>query len=135
MISIPFQMTDRFLACPECGGLPTFRPGCPECGSSKIYSDLLVHHYACGNVDYIRNFPIDTKRGSLSCTKCHKTELIINCDYDVSHGLKRCGECGWSGSSAKMIGQCINCETRFLMDEAPLLEPQKYRINIKEKLL
>ena len=30
-----------------------------------------------------------------------------------------------------MIGQCINCDTRFLMDEATTMEPQQYRINIK----
>lgn len=130
MISVPYQMTDKFLACPSCGGIPTFRPGCPDCGSSNITHDLLVHHYACGNVDFLRNFVIDRENGSLTCPKCHKDKLIINCDYDVSHGLRRCGDCGWTGNFAKMVGACINCRTRFLMDEASMMEPQQYRINI-----
>lgn len=133
MISVPFFMSDSFLACPDCGGLPTFRPGCPQCSSSNIKPDLLVHHYACGHVDYLRTYVIDKERGSLTCPKCHQSELIINCDYDVSHGLQRCLDCGWSGNTKKMIGQCINCETRFLMDEASLMQSQHYRINIKSK--
>lgn len=124
-------MSDKFLACPACGGLPTFRPGCANCGSSRVVPDLLVHHYKCGNVDFLRNYVIDKVRGSLTCPKCHEAELIVNCDYDVSHGLRRCSDCGWTGNAIKMVGECINCDTRFLMDEASLLEPQHYRINIK----
>lgn len=132
MISVPVVMPDRFLTCPECGSLPTCRPGCPECGSSNIHPDLLVHHYACGNVDFLRTYIIDKERGSLTCPKCHKSDNIVNCDYDVSHGLRRCSDCGWSGSAVKMIGECINCETRFLMDEAVMVESQNYQIKIKE---
>lgn len=120
---------DRLLVCPECGNLPVVKPGCGSCGSHRINPDILVHHYACGNVDFINQYVIDQDNGSLTCPKCHKTGLIVNCDYDVTHGLQRCDDCGWTGNVAKMIGTCMKCQTSFLMDEAKSVGVKRYTIN------
>ena len=124
------KVVDKILICPktDCKGIPTIRPGCASCGSSNIRPDLLVHHYACGNVDFLHNYVIDRQQGSLTCPKCHKTGLIINCDYDVSHGLQKCYDCGWTGNAAKLIGQCTVCETRFLVDEADTFDVVSYKL-------
>lgn len=119
---------DRVLVCPSCNGIPTVRPGCASCGSSNIKPDLLVHHYACGRVDFLHTYTIDRASGSLTCPKCHKEKLLINCDYDVSHGLQRCYDCGWTGNAAKLVGQCLACETRFLIDEAKSIEIVNYHL-------
>lgn len=134
-MTIRIDVKNSSFSCPECGGLPTFRTGCPNCGSSRIKPDLLVHHYACGNVDFLHNFLIDRQRGSLTCPKCHKDQLIVNCDYDVSHGLQRCHDCGWTGNAAKVIGDCIKCKTTFLLDEAVLNLPQVYFLECDQDML
>jgi hypothetical protein len=113
------KVIDTILVCPECEGTAyTIRPGCPSCGSHSIRPDQLIHHYACGNVDLMEKFTINRERGSISCGKCGKDRLIINVDYDVSVGLQRCMECGWTGNGAKLIGRCSCCDISFLITEA-----------------
>lgn len=112
------KIVGRMLLCPESLGLPTVYPGCPECGDPFTKPDQLVHHYKCGNVDFLHNFIINRERGSLTCMKCHEAELIINADYDVSVGLHRCQSCGWTGDGPKMIGKCMATGTMFRMTEA-----------------
>jgi hypothetical protein len=129
-MKISINIRDSFLACPSCGGLPTIRPGCPNCGSSNTHPDILVHHYKCGNVDFLQTYVIDSEKGTLTCPKCHQAGLIVNCDYDVSHGLQRCGDCAWTGNAAKLLGDCISCNIRFLIDEAKTRKPGTYDFNI-----
>lgn len=112
------EVIDRMLVCPECEGIPAIRSGCGKCGSFRIKPDILVHHYACGNVNYLNQFVIDQVNGSLTCSKCHKAGLIVNCDYDVTHGMQRCVDCGWIGNAARLIGSCHLCDTSFLVSEA-----------------
>jgi hypothetical protein len=120
------ELIDRVLLCPKCQAIPTVRPGCPSCGSFNIAADILVHHYACGNVNFLNTFVIDKDQGSITCPKCHKHNLLVNCDYDVTHGLQRCGDCGNTSNSLKMIGKCLVCETQFLTDQAYEMNLYKY---------
>jgi hypothetical protein len=121
------KVVDRVLICPECECVAfTIRPGCPSCGSHATRPDQLVHHYACGNVDLLETFTINRQQGSLACGKCHKDGLIINVDYDVSAGLQRCMDCGWTGNNAKLIGRCLCCETTFLVTEAKEINLMEY---------
>ena len=123
------SIIDSILVCPECGNIPLVKPGCASCGSHRIAPDILVHHYACGNVDFIHQYVINKENGSLTCPKCHKEGLIVNCDYDVTQGLQRCDDCGWTGNVAKMIGTCLKCQTTFLMDEAKSVDIKRYTLN------
>ena len=41
------RLVDWVQLCPKCEGLPTFRYGCPGCGSSHIATSQLMHHFAC----------------------------------------------------------------------------------------
>lgn len=123
------KVIDKVMTCPECDSISfTIRPGCPGCGSYNTRPDQLVHHYACGNVDLLETFTINRQMGTLACSKCHKEGLIINVDYDVSAGLHRCMECGWTGSNIKLIGKCFCCDTLFLITEAKEISLKEYEI-------
>lgn len=123
------KVIDTVLVCPECEGANyTIRPGCPSCGSHATRPDQLIHHYACGNVDLMEKFTIDRQRGSISCSKCGKDGLIINIDYDVSVGLHRCMECGWTGNGVKLIGRCSCCDISFLVTETKEIDLMEYTL-------
>lgn len=126
--AVTAEPLDCLLLCPECTGIPLVRPGCPECGNPFTRPDQLVHHYACGNVDFLEKYTIDRVSGSLTCHKCNKSDLIINCDYDVSVGLHRCMKCGWTGEGPKMIGECMSCNTKFRMTEAKEVIINRYTL-------
>jgi hypothetical protein len=121
------KVVDKIMVCPECESIAfTIRPGCPSCGSHATRPDQLVHHYACGNVDLLETFTINRQQGSIACGKCHKDGLIINVDYDVSAGLQRCMDCGWTGNNSKLIGRCLCCDTSFLVTEAKEINLMEY---------
>lgn len=122
------EIIDKILVCPSCEGIPLVRPGCANCGGFNIKPDILVHHYACGCVDLLNQFIIDRTTGALTCHKCHKSGLIVNCDYDVTHGIQRCFDCGWTGNSARLIGSCHSCNTMFLISEAKDIDVMRYTI-------
>lgn len=121
------EVVNRLLVCPKCNAIPSLRLGCGNCGSIKVETDLLIHHYACGMVDFKKNFIINEENGTLTCHKCNKPRLVINIDYDVSHGLNRCLDCSWTGNSKKLIGECLSCQTNFLIDEAKEIEIKRYK--------
>lgn len=122
------EIVDKVLVCPSCNSLPLVRPGCANCGGFNVKPDILVHHYSCGCVDHLSQFVINRETGSLTCHKCHKDGLIVNCDYDVSHGIQRCLDCGWTGNAPRLIGSCHNCDTMFLMSEAINSDVLRYTI-------
>jgi hypothetical protein len=119
------KLLDQVLVCPECSGLPSVRPGCPECGSSWVYADELAHHFACGHVDHMRNF---LQGDTVVCQKCKQSALTINIDYDVTAGLMTCSDCHWTGNQASLIAECLACDIRFLVAEAKTLQLWEYSI-------
>lgn len=117
---------DKVLLCPECHGIPSIRPGCPQCGSSDLRRDELIHHFSCGHVAHLDHFL--QADGTIRCRKCQKSNLIINSDYDVTSGMCRCPECDWGGSYPKLVGRCLSCSLSFLVSEAYQQELWEYRV-------
>jgi hypothetical protein len=68
---------------PQCRGLPTFRPGCRQCGSADVGNDQLIHHFACAHVGRVGDF--ETPAG-LVCPKCRTKQLIVGSDYEYVTG-------------------------------------------------
>jgi len=104
------ELTDRIQVCPHCRGLPTFRPGCPNCGSSRVEVDRLAHHYACAHVGPLVEF--ETAEGMV-CPKCRLKHLVVGTDFEHLSGPVRCADCGWSGTAPESVGECLRCRKRF----------------------
>lgn len=110
---------DRYLACPCCHAVPTFRPGCGACGSTWTEPEKLVHHYACAHIASESEF----RRGEdISCPKCLKSNLVVGSDFEVMDGGFVCSDCGAVSNQNELIGHCLSCQHRFLASEAVLLE-------------
>lgn len=106
---------DRIRVCPQCRGLPTYRLGCPQCGSARIDADRLIHHFPCAYVGPVERFQT---RDGLQCPKCRLKELVVNSDYEHAAGPYRCRDCSWSNHELEHVAQCLRCQLRFADHEA-----------------
>jgi hypothetical protein len=107
-------LIDRVEVCPRCGGVPTFRLGCPSCGSVWLEQEELIHHYACAHVAPVADFE---RRGELVCPKCRTRSLVVGADFEYLHGTFRCLSCHHRDSERQRIGECLRCGHRFAADQ------------------
>jgi hypothetical protein len=117
---------DRIALCPQCHGLPTFRLGCPGCGSCRLVNDQLIHHFACAHVGFVSDFEAD---GELICPKCRTRQLVVASDYEYCTGPYRCEDCQWSAGELEQVGQCLRCKLRFPSYQAHEQELKAYQAN------
>ncbi|MCA9120623.1 MAG: response regulator [Planctomycetaceae bacterium] len=108
-------LMDRVLICPQCQAVPTFRNGCRICGSVRLHSRPLIHHFACAHIGYVSDFEKD---GAVICPKCRTRNLIVGADYEHLSGPYRCLDCDWSDTDLELVGNCLKCEFRFPMNQA-----------------
>jgi hypothetical protein len=119
------MLFDWILACPECQGLPTFRMGCPNCGSSRLGRSQLIHHFACAHVGFVPDFEGD---GEIVCPKCRTRRLVVGTDFEYLGGPHRCIDCKWSGTELVQVAQCVACGLRFPSHEAHEMELIGYHV-------
>jgi hypothetical protein len=115
---------DRVMLCPRCASPPTFRHGCPNCGSARLGNDQLIHHYACAHVGPVDEFETP---GQLICPKCRTPNLIIGSDFEYTTGPHCCSDCSWITSEPELVGHCSRCGLRFPGHQAHEKELIGYR--------
>jgi hypothetical protein len=120
------RLVDWVQLCPKCEGLPTFRYGCPGCGSAHIATSQLMHHFACAHVAPVVEFD---QSDSIVCPKCRAKNLVVGTDFEYLTGVYRCLDCGWSDSDLMQIAQCLNCQFRFPAAEAIERELIEFYVN------
>lgn len=103
-------LVDRVMLCPQCHGVATFRKGCRVCGSVRLHSRPLIHHFACAHVGFVGDFE---QEGTVVCPKCRTKNMIVGADYEHLSGPFRCVDCDWSDTELDLVGQCLRCELRF----------------------
>jgi hypothetical protein len=101
---------DRVELCPRCRTLPTFRQGCPACGSGRTICERWLHHFACAHVGLASDYEVES---TLVCPKCLKRDLVIGADFEYQSGPHRCIVCAWTGVELEQIGHCLRCGFRF----------------------
>jgi hypothetical protein len=117
-------LVDKVQVCPRCQGVPTFREGCPNCGSADLENDYLIHHFACAHVGPISDFERD---GDVICPKCRVRNLVVASDFDYVAGPYHCVDCRWDGVKAEEVAQCLRCQFRFPAYQANTQELRGYR--------
>jgi hypothetical protein len=115
---------DRVTVCPKCQSLPTFRTGCPNCGSARLANDRLIHHFACAHVGRIGDFE---SNGDLVCPKCRVPHLIVASDFDYVTGPYQCLDCRWSNIEPEQVAHCLGCQYRFPAYQAADQELRGFR--------
>lgn len=118
-------VVDRIKVCPHCESLPTFREGCPQCGSALTEPSQLIHHFACAHIARANEFAGD----SLTCPKCLTEKLVVGADFEYLSGPQRCSECDWNDAALALIGECLKCGHRFHGDKAVEKEVFEYHVD------
>ncbi len=119
-------LIDRIYACPQCGGMPTFRSGCRSCGSIHVASHQLIHHYDCSYLGRINEFE---SNGIVICPKCGVEGSIDGNDFERLSGPCHCLECNWSDTATEVVGQCLRCNWHFPLNNASERELIGYHVN------
>ncbi len=119
-------LMDRVLVCPECKGAPTFRDGCRSCGSVRVATSQLIHHFACAHVGFVSDFESGDE---MVCPKCRSRGLIVGADFEHLDGPYRCLDCDWSDTELEIVAQCLGCQLRFPVHEAVEEELIGYHVN------
>ena len=117
---------DWVQVCPECQSLPTFRHACRACGSARLVTCRLIHHFACAHVGYVVDYERD---GELICPKCRTRRLVVGSDFEHLDGPYRCLDCDWSDVELESVGQCLKCGHRFPGHQALEKELLGYHAN------
>jgi hypothetical protein len=117
---------DKVQVCPRCQSLPTFRSGCPNCGSAQVANERLIHHFACAHVGRVSEFE---RQGELVCPKCRTRRLVVASDFDYVTGPYRCQDCHWTNLELENVAQCLRCQFRFPAYQVHTKELRGFRAN------
>lgn len=100
---------DRLNHCPKCRSHHlNVREICPTCGSSNLKGAPLLHHFRCGYVAPVSEFPSDP-RGGRTCPKCQGMLRDLGTDHEIPGDIFRCLVCGTSTPSPSVAGICLSC--------------------------
>lgn len=109
------RFIDKLHVCPKCHKSHLlFFESCPECGSSDIREEPVLHHFRCANVSPESTYQWD---GELRCPKCHHILRHIGVDYDKPSSIFTCGQCDHTFMYPDMRVLCPTSRKTFTTDE------------------
>lgn len=92
---------------------------CPECDSSFLHDERLIHHYACGHQGPQSEFGA---RGAMRCPKCGKRPRHFGVDYDSPGVVVMCGACGRTADPPVVKFTCADCANQTPADGAEAVD-------------
>lgn len=101
------SFVNKIHLCPQClHSHLLYIECCPQCGSSAIQSEEVIHHFRCANItpEHTYNFG-----GQLRCPKCHRILRHIGVDYDRPATVYTCSNCDENFLQPRMKALCTNC--------------------------
>ncbi|MCM1041843.1 MAG: hypothetical protein NC396_05385 [Bacteroides sp.] len=109
------RFIDKSHVCPECHQSHLlFFESCPQCGSSDIREEPVLHHFRCAHVAPESAYQWD---GELRCPKCHHMLRHIGVDYDKPSSIFSCKQCDHTFMYPDMRVLCPTSRKTFTTDE------------------
>lgn len=119
---------DRLTICPSCGSHHVnVREACSSCKSAHITPLSLLHHFRCGYVAPIDEFPKEGK--GRTCPKCHGHLEDLGTDHDMAGENFVCHSCHASFQVPETEGLCMACQTRTPGEQLLHQDIFSYRLN------
>lgn len=102
---------ERIHLCPKCMGSHLFyMETCPQCGSSNLKDEPVLHHFRCANISPESSYAYG---GELRCPKCHRFLRHIGVDYDRPSNVYNCRQCNHAFMHTRMRVYCSTCKNKF----------------------
>ena len=96
--------------CGNCqNGLMHYRETCPECGSTEVELEDLIHHFSCAYVGPESDFLGKSDKGEKICPKCGKRLDHIGVDYDKPSHILNCYTCEHVFQEPQIRALCHHC--------------------------
>lgn len=119
------RLIDRVHVCRECGDSHLlFIECCPNCHSSDIQQEAMLHHFRCANISPESSY---FKDGALVCPKCRRTLRHIGVDYDRPAMVFSCS-CGNTFMHSAMKVFCTNCKNQASPEELTPIDVYEYKL-------
>lgn len=119
------ELFDMSIRCPSCNSANvSTNYVCPICSSMRIERNMLIEHIACGYIDNVTMFRVDSE---LVCPRC-KAALGKD-DYRSAGSWYRCLDCGERIENPMVIHKCRDCGDKFTFDDAKYIEVYSYRLS------
>lgn len=102
------RFINKIYLCPDClHSHLLYIESCPQCHSSSIKSEEVIHHFRCANIspEHTYNFG-----GQLRCPKCHQLLRHIGVDYDRPSTVFTCSSCSNNFLQPQMKAVCTSCQ-------------------------
>jgi CheY-like chemotaxis protein/regulator of replication initiation timing len=122
---------DSFYVCNTCYNSHLhLREGCPQCKSTNLESEDLVHHFSCAYMGPISDF---YKKGtdhdsSMICPKCEKTLKHIGVDYDKPSMIYDCKENEHNFQNPEIRAKCHSCGADTKVEYLIKKDIKKYKL-------
>ena len=124
--SIEGDFFEKIHLCNRCYcGFLNFIEVCPNCGSSDLVEEDLIHHFPCAYVGPESDFVRD---GQLICPKCDKMLEGLGADYDKPAVIYKCNQCGFVAQEPDVKTICNNCEKESLPEDLILQTVKIYKM-------
>jgi len=105
------KLSDRLIACPECGShlILTYYT-CPFCGSRNVLKENLHEHFICGAIS--RESTV--KQGDkLVCPVCKREFKALGKDYSIVGAWFECEDCKKTFEAPVIMHKCLKCGLEF----------------------
>jgi response regulator of citrate/malate metabolism len=128
------KFVDTIYLCNSCSNsYLNIREVCPNCDSSHLVSNDLVHHFSCAYMGEISEFKVGGYGETLICPKCEKKLKHIGVDYDKPAAIFNCKGCAHSFQDPLIHAKCLNCGTDQKVEHLLKKEIKKYHLTATGK--
>ena len=104
------EFVDSVYLCNNCYNSSLhIRETCPNCQSTHLEAEDLVHHFSCAYVGPLSDFYLKSDGEEMICPKCEKTLNHIGVDYDKPSLVYECQNCDQSFQNPEVKGKCHDC--------------------------
>lgn len=128
------EFCENIYLCNNCfDGFLNYREVCPECGSSNLNSEDLIHHFPCAYIGPSSDFTNEFNAYDMQCPKCSKVLKHIGVDYDKPSVIFTCRKCNSTFQDVVIKAKCTSCSTDTDVEYLAPREIKKYTLTPKGK--
>lgn len=103
-----------------------FVENCPDCRSSDLRQESLIHHFPCAHVAPEQEF---RQSAQLICPKCEHTLRGLGLDYDKPSTVYQCQQCQHTTQDPEVNTTCFHCGAQSAPEDLIVRVVKEYRLS------